>query len=152
MHGWAIMAALDTSRSLDDTSFLIFRSTPSRSMHYMCLSLNEADKIRLINAPSDVVKVIHDTIQTYYAYGIKRFENYGSVPEFKLNVSPWGGGNNYSKHGRQLLMLLMDCLVKLVFGFAISADVSAKYYTDSNNSSNNHKIYVHSWWFARPIS
>uniref|UniRef100_A0A914E4R9 Uncharacterized protein n=1 Tax=Acrobeloides nanus TaxID=290746 RepID=A0A914E4R9_9BILA len=89
MHGWAIMAALDTSRSLDDTSFLIFRSTPSRSMHYMCLSLDETDKIRLINAPSDVVKVVHDAIQTDYTYGIQRFENYGSVPEFKLNGSPW---------------------------------------------------------------
>ena len=152
MHGWAIMAALDTSRSLSDTSFLIFRSTPSRSMHYMCLSLNETDKIRLINAPSDVVKVVHDSIQTYYTYGIQRFENYGSVPEFKLNGRPWSGDKNYSKHGRQLLMLLMDCLVKLGFGFAISADVSAKYYSDSDDSSDDHKEDVHSWWFARPIS
>lgn len=155
MNGWAIMAALDTSRAIDDTSLLVFRTTPPYLLHYMCLSLNEMNKIRLIFAPPYVVEAVRMTIQSNYIYGIKRLQTYGDVPEFELYGEPWSGAEtSYSVLGRKLLMFVMDCLINQGFALAISADVSAKFYskTDKNGITEKYKVDVHSWFFARPVS
>ena len=56
-YGWFVVAAIDSSRKISDKSSLVFtKSQPLRSPVF-CLSLNESDKIRLINAPDDIQKV-----------------------------------------------------------------------------------------------
>ena len=51
------MAAIDSSRKDSDKSSLLFRQSEPRQSPFFCVSLNEIDKLRLINAPDDVTKV-----------------------------------------------------------------------------------------------
>ena len=56
-YGWSIIASIDSSRKLSDKSALLFRQSQPRQSPVFCISLNETDKLRLINAPEDVTKV-----------------------------------------------------------------------------------------------
>lgn len=56
-YGWSIIASIASSRKLSDKSALLFRQSQPRQMPVFCLSLNDNDKLRLINAPEDITKV-----------------------------------------------------------------------------------------------
>jgi len=56
-YGWMIIASIDSSRKLSDKSSLLFRQSQPRQSSVFCVSLNETDKLRLINAPEDITKV-----------------------------------------------------------------------------------------------
>ena len=56
-YGWSIIASIASSRKLSDKSALLFRQSQPRQMPVFCLSLNDTDKLRLINAPEDITKV-----------------------------------------------------------------------------------------------
>ena len=56
-YGWSVIASVDSSRKLSDKSALVFRQSQASQSPVFCLSLNETDKMRLINAPDDIVKV-----------------------------------------------------------------------------------------------
>ena len=56
-RGWSPVVAIDSSWKLSDKSCLIFRESPPRHSPFFCVSLNETDLMRLINAPEDVVEV-----------------------------------------------------------------------------------------------
>lgn len=56
-YGWSVIASIDSSRKLSDKSALLFRQSQPRQSPVFCISLNETDKLRLINAPEDVTKV-----------------------------------------------------------------------------------------------
>lgn len=56
-YGWMIIASIASSRKLSDKSALLFRQSQPRQAPVFCISLNETDKLRLINAPEDVTKV-----------------------------------------------------------------------------------------------
>ena len=56
-YGWSAVASLDTSRKVTDKSSFIFRRSQPRQAPFFCVSLNGTTKLRLINAPEDVIKV-----------------------------------------------------------------------------------------------
>ena len=56
-YGWSPIAGIDSSRKLSDKSSLLFRQSPLRQAPFICISLNETDKLRLINTSEDVTKV-----------------------------------------------------------------------------------------------
>ena len=56
-YGWSIVTSIDSSRKLSDKSSLLFRQSQPRQAPVFCISLNETDKLRLINAPEDIAKV-----------------------------------------------------------------------------------------------
>ena len=56
-YGWSPVAAFDSSRKVSDKSTLVFRQSQPKQSPFFCISLNESDKLRLINAPQDVAKV-----------------------------------------------------------------------------------------------
>ena len=56
-YGWSIIASIASSRKLSDKSALLFRQSQWRQSPVFCVSLNETDKMRLINAPEDITKV-----------------------------------------------------------------------------------------------
>ena len=56
-YGWSPVTGIDSSRKLSDKSSLLFRQSQPRQSPFFCLSLNETDKLRLINASEDVIKV-----------------------------------------------------------------------------------------------
>ena len=56
-YSWSPVAAFDSSRKVSDKSTLLFRQSQPKQSPFFCISLNESDKLRLINAPEDVKKV-----------------------------------------------------------------------------------------------
>lgn len=56
-YGWSPVTAIDSSRKDSDKSALLFRQSQPRQSPFFCISLNESDKLRIINASEDVVKV-----------------------------------------------------------------------------------------------
>ena len=59
MHacGWSLVASIDSSRKASDKSSLVFRQSQPKQSPFLCVSLHESDKLRLINAPEDIEKV-----------------------------------------------------------------------------------------------
>lgn len=56
-YGYFVITGLDITRKTNDKSLLLFQRGAPLHAKFMCLSLNESDKIRLINAPNDVNSV-----------------------------------------------------------------------------------------------
>ena len=56
-YGWSPVSAIDSSRKDSDKSSLLFRQSQPRQTPFFCMSLNETDKLILINASEDVSKV-----------------------------------------------------------------------------------------------
>ncbi|KAL9969936.1 hypothetical protein ACROYT_G022221 [Oculina patagonica] len=125
-YGWSVIASIDSSRKLSDKSALLFRQSQPRQSPVFCMSLNETDKLRLINAPEDVTKICQDVIQAQYLLGIQRVQRYGNSLEFKLLGNPWGDDHD-GLHGRSLICHLFLALANHHWRPVISADVSAKY-------------------------
>ena len=87
--GWEVHASLDVSRKLRDKSVIVLRScTPSQDKH-ICISFNEADKIRILNS-TEMVGPLRDTISQWHA-GIQWEMEYGGSYEFKMRGVPWSG-------------------------------------------------------------
>ena len=56
-YGWSPVSAIDSSRKESDKSSILLRQSQPRQSPFFCISLNETDKLRLINAPEDITKV-----------------------------------------------------------------------------------------------
>ncbi|XP_067025113.1 uncharacterized protein [Acropora muricata] len=128
-YGWNPVAAFDSSRKESDKSTLVFRQSQPRQSPFFCISLNESDKLRLINTPEDVTKLCQDVIQSQYVLGIQRVQTYGRSVEFKLLCNPWNSGTDGHDgiHGRNMLLHLINALGSRSWAPVLSADVSAKY-------------------------
>ncbi|XP_078343312.1 uncharacterized protein LOC144629028 [Oculina patagonica] len=128
-YGWSVAAAIDCSRKDQDKSSLLFRQSQPRQSPFFCISLNETDKLRLINAPDDVTKLCQEVIQSQYLLGVQRTQLYGTSLEFKLIGNPWSCGidGHDGIHGRNLICHLFAALASRHWRPVISADVSAKY-------------------------
>ena len=62
--GYYVVSGLDITRKDNDKSLLLFRSGAPTQATFMCISLNDTDKVKLINAPPDVVQVYFVVILT----------------------------------------------------------------------------------------
>ena len=56
-YGWTIIASIDSSRKPSDKSSLLFRLSQPRRSQVFCVSLNENDKLRLVNVPDNIKRV-----------------------------------------------------------------------------------------------
>ena len=144
--GWEVHASLDVSRKLRDKSVIVLRScTPSQDKH-MCISFNEADKIRILNS-TEVVGPLRDTISQWHA-GVQREQDYGGSYEFKMRGNPWG------RYDRACAVVLATDILRTMhrhgWKLLCCADTSAKTYTErSDNSSSTYPVDVDSWYFAK---
>ncbi|CAH0024475.1 unnamed protein product [Clonostachys rhizophaga] len=62
------------------------------SAKFACVTLNQHDRIRLINFPADTVTSFQDFLKTAWPKGIQEVRDYGQSREFKLNGYPWYRG------------------------------------------------------------
>ena len=83
--GWCVSRSLDISRRLNDKAVFILKSCPPANLFHCCLSLNETDKMRIINAQPGVVDMVRQAIQNTWSYGISKEANYYNSHEIKLN-------------------------------------------------------------------
>uniref|UniRef100_A0A915J4Y9 Uncharacterized protein n=1 Tax=Romanomermis culicivorax TaxID=13658 RepID=A0A915J4Y9_ROMCU len=100
--GWPVLTSLDISRRANNKSVFFLRSTDRLSLSstpspsYFCISLNATDKVRLINAPNQVVGTLRNVVGTNWGPGIGKSQEYFGSYEMKLNGNPW---NTVTKDG-----------------------------------------------------
>eukprot|EP00112_Aurelia_sp_Birch-Aquarium-sp1_P020058 Seg508.9 transcript_id=Seg508.9/GoldUCD/mRNA.D3Y31 product="hypothetical protein" protein_id=Seg508.9/GoldUCD/D3Y31 len=148
--GWRPQIAIHLSRRTNDKSFFTFQRTAPMSVPIFCLSLNWTDRIRVINAPSDVVNAIVAEVKRLWLFGVSQEWSYGASIEMKLNQNPWSYGmtGNDGAHGRVLLLYLLKLLASMGWFLIISADVSSKWRVEDQGRPD-YPIDVHSWWFMK---
>eukprot|EP00794_Sanderia_malayensis_P017978 gene17978-19775_t len=145
--GWRVQIGLDLSRKENDKSILMFQRCAPTAAQVFCLSLNETDKIRLINAPENVVTALRGEVGRTWLFGVSRERNDQACFEMKLNKNPWSYGINGHDglHGRVMLSYLIQTCAQLGWFVILSADVSAKFVHQENGP--DYPIDVHSMWF-----
>ncbi|XP_057289349.1 uncharacterized protein LOC130612077 [Hydractinia symbiolongicarpus] len=145
-YGYFVITGLDITRKTNDKSLLLFQRGAPLHTKFMCLSLNETDKIRLINAPNDVNSVGREIISKW-VLGVQEEKNvYGGVTyQAKLIGNPWSTISGDGIHGRALLLGLLNAFTSMGWRLVCSADVSAKYI--HQDKGPDYPLDVHSWYF-----
>ena len=146
-RGWIVQISVDITRKDHDKSVLLFKRSTVPPAPIFCLSLNETDKLRMINAPQNVVDSFRQVVQSKWLFGIKREGPYDQSYEIKVNENPWSYGmtGHDGAHGRVLLMYLLRAFAQLGWRQILSADVSAKFV--HQDKGPDYPLDVHSWWF-----
>lgn len=62
------------------------------SAKFAFVTLNQHDRIRLINFPADTVTSVQGFLKTAWPKGVQEVRDYGQSREFKLNGYPWYRG------------------------------------------------------------
>ena len=147
--GWRVQIAIDLTRKLNDKSVLTFQRCAPMSVPIFCLSLNWTDKIRFINAPTDIVEALKAETARVWLFGIARERTYGASFELKLNGNPWSYGmsGHDGAHGRVLIKHIIKVCANMGWFVILSADVSAKFI--HQDKGPDYPIDVHSLWFMR---
>lgn len=146
--GWCLVTSLDVSRRVSDKSVFVFKSCQPTSLPHFCISLNETDKIRLINAPKDMPDLMRQLILNTWSRGIQEEKQYFESYQFKLNGSPWISydyGNEYLQ-ARCMMTVLLSNLMERGWRVVTSADVSAKYHHEENGP--DYPLDLHSWFIC----
>ncbi|XP_028410818.1 uncharacterized protein LOC114533488 [Dendronephthya gigantea] len=137
-QGWHNIAAIDISRRATDKSVLIFQRREPKHCSIMCLSLDDADKFRCINIPTELVESFKKLFLSRWSIGIQEEKvtnlSFVSVWQFKLNGCPFNGSlNNDAYHIRSFLCNIVEAFAARSWRVYMAGDVSAK--------------FVHSIWF-----
>ena len=145
--GWIAQIGIEMTRKDQDKNVLMFQRSTVPPAPVLCLDLNENDKLRLINAPQNVIDTFRQVVQSKWLFRIQRENPYDQSWEIKLNGNPWiyGINGHDSAHGRVLLCFLLQAFAQLGWRHVFSADMSAKYVHHENGP--DYPIDVHSWWF-----
>lgn len=145
--GWCLVTSLDICTRKSDKSIFIFKSCQPKTIIHFCLSLNQVDKIRLINAPRDMVDVISQAVAEGWPPGIKFEGAFIGSHQIKLQGDAWGGGTgNEWLLARCMMAFVLKALTERGWRVVCSADVSAKYHQNSDKWV--YPLDVHSWFIA----
>jgi len=147
--GWRIRISVDLACKSNDKSDLAFQRCVPISAPIFCLSPSSTDKMRIINAPPDIVEAIKAEVKRVWLFGVAREQACGASFELKLNGNPWGYGINGhdGAHGRVLLKYLIKMCANMGWFLILSADTSAHYVKGDTGPS--YPIDVHSLWFMQ---
>lgn len=149
VNGWKMYGSCDLTKSSSKKSTFFFKySAPNAgSIHNFCLSLNESDKIRIIN--NNDMKLpdqIRSSIIQTWPKGIQKEKNYFNSWQFKLNGYPFECLAKTHVYTCILMMTILKTIESNGYRLLCSADVSGKYYHDSNNHTD-HPVDLDSWFF-----
>ncbi|KAF9393927.1 hypothetical protein CPC16_000701 [Podila verticillata] len=90
-----------------------------------CITLNEADKIRLIGTPPEITPAIRLAIRQGWG-AIQREQNYAGAHEFKLMGNPWHGQSEEAVRSRKLITAVLKAMANYGWNLIQAADVSKK--------------------------
>lgn len=110
---WVFHGAVNIKSTSDN---MFFRYDPQNASplinHHFVLSLNDSDKLRLINAPQEIIPVIKETILSTWSVmgGIQREQDYHGSWEFKMCGNPWWTYGSEAVMARYLICKLLEAL------------------------------------------
>lgn len=144
--GWCLITCMDITRKQNDKSVFIFKSCRPVSLAHFCISLNETDKFRLLNAPKEIVDLTRRAISQGWPQGIKDENEYYGSHQFVLRGYPFGEslGNEFLL-ARCMMLLVLKALTESGWRIICSADISSKVHCGSEGDFSED---VHSWYFV----
>ncbi|KAK0402072.1 hypothetical protein QR680_016130 [Steinernema hermaphroditum] len=149
--GWAVLTSLDISRKLGDKAVFVMRSCAPMAIPHFCIGPADCDRIRIIGAKNDMENVMASVITQCWTPGIQDVTKEGNNLDLKLAGWPWQSSSLSDSFALTRLMMarIMTILEQYGWSAICSADVSAKYYSNSNDHSNDHPLDVHTWFVAQ---
>ncbi|KAF8941045.1 hypothetical protein EDD21DRAFT_330398 [Dissophora ornata] len=90
-----------------------------------CITLNETDRIRLIDTPPELTRIIREIISTSWG-GIQHEREYHGAYEFKINGNPWQGQGFEAVKSRRLITGVLRAMAENGWNLIQAADVSKK--------------------------
>jgi hypothetical protein len=107
--GWKLIASTDISSKEMDKDVLFFRlEEPDPEAHLFCISLNESDKIRLIDSPPGLDTAMEAFLTQIWKKGIQStsVKEPGCV-QFKLRGTPWYADGEETVTSRILVLNIL---------------------------------------------
>jgi hypothetical protein len=134
-YNWSLYATCELSTQLDSKSGFFFRFDPTRlNSRPLCISLNESDKIRVIDGTQNHINAVLNAIQSSWPEGIQKVSSYSLSHQFKLRGYPFSGDFSNSLYTAVAVMFIISNLQTQGATFLCSASVSGKYVTEDHNS------------------
>ncbi|KAK3754175.1 hypothetical protein QZH41_007957 [Actinostola sp. cb2023] len=122
---WMLHAAANI-KSTSDSLFFKYdpdSAGPQVSQHFV-ISLNNTDRLRLINAPQSMIPVVRQVITSVWMGGIQKEQDYYGSWEFKLSGNPWWSVGNESVMARFLICKILEALQSQGWKVQTSVDIS----------------------------
>ena len=143
---WNLYATCELSYHLNSKSVFFFRydSSNNANLRPLCISLNESDKIRVIDGNQNHVNAVAHAIANAWPEGIQDQNLYAGAYQFKLKGNPFGGSSSNPIYASAVMMYIFANLKNQGAKFQCSASVSGKYHQDEKIS---YKIDLSSWFF-----
>ena len=147
-YGWSLYATCDLTKHLGNKSTFFFRSKPiePKTLINFCVSLNESDKIRLIDHNMTLIEQVRQALMQGWPKGIQKESDYNSSWQFKLFGYPFQSYESSSDHiyASVMMIFILNSIETMGFRLLCSADVSGKYVQNENSS---YCVDLHSWFF-----
>jgi hypothetical protein len=161
-NGYEVLTGIDVSSKANDKSSILFRKCVKSTNRHACISLNSANKVRIINFPTEVSFLLSHVINQHYLPGIIKHESRWQIKrkssktpchQIKLEGSPWNSDAiSNSIHAKSMLTMLLKEAHKLNWELVASLDLSGKYVTqgfDPTKSVKKKSVDVHAWFFRK---
>ncbi|KAK0402076.1 hypothetical protein QR680_016131 [Steinernema hermaphroditum] len=148
--GWTVLTSLDVSRKLNDKAVFVLKNCPPTTIPHFCIAPADRDKIRIIGARKEMENVVANIVKECWTPGIQNETKGSNSLELKLIEYPWVCYSLSESFALARLMMARILANLEEFGWSVicSADISAKYCSNSDNSGDNPSD-VHSWFVAR---
>ncbi|BGP42780.1 hypothetical protein JCM10449v2_006792 [Rhodotorula kratochvilovae] len=111
-QGWHLAAAVDLSKKGWDKDTLLFRSGPAMQRYVFSVSFNEGDKIRIIDPPSEEVRMAFVAAVSSWPAGIQQEKlKEPGCTQLKLRGYPWWTSDGAQvNHARLLACRILGAL------------------------------------------
>jgi len=125
-EGWHLYASTDISLARNDKDTWIFELGPPKQNPMFSISLNESDKLRVIDCPEATIKVVKTIIESSWQKGLQHEKQLDSGShEFKLKGNPWWGQGVESHFSRLFVVALLSGLKQAGWRLYAAVDISA---------------------------
>ena len=129
-QSWSLYSTCLLSTSLSSKSVFFFQTSPYTNLQkckVVCVSLNESDKLRVINGNSYNFMAVNNAIEFFLRNGVVKQNYYGSSWQFKLKRNLLRGSYADLNKTAAIIMSIIFHLKKVHCTLICSAFVSGKY-------------------------
>ena len=113
-YQWVYYCNVNLKSTADSLFFRYDSNTPpGQSVPFCTISLDQLDRLRVINAPETIVAMIRKVIETTWLRGgIQAERDYHGSWEFKLSGTPWHSTSEESAMARYLVLKILEAMLE----------------------------------------
>ncbi|TPX68096.1 hypothetical protein SpCBS45565_g03388 [Spizellomyces sp. 'palustris'] len=133
-NGWTLGVVTDLSKKVSHKDSWYFgRATPSPQARFCSISFNKTDRLRLIEAPQDLVQAVLQCVHSVWRLGIQQQFGYDGSYEIKLRGNPWRTTGTEMVAAQSLAMNLISTLGKCGWVVYASVEISSTHGPNGNS-------------------